>query len=318
MNLLHELAGGLLGPVLAVVSLHVGKDPDERPVLRHAVGVNTIPDDTRLGAVHLTVSDLDRSVDYSEREIGLSVRGREAGRAALGTGGDDLLVLVEEHGAKPADGFSGLYHFALLVPEREDLARWLAHAARDRVQLVGLSDHFVSEALYLRDPDHHGIEIYADRPRELWDGQVWQRMTSLPLDTDALLSVLDDPASAPFDGLAPGTIMGHIHLRVAEIAPTVAFYGDSLGFGLMAQLGAHAAFLSAGGYHHHLGANTWESAGRGQAPVGHATLHHATIVLPSTDARDTLVERAGGAVDEVDGASVIYDPSGNRLALTTA
>ena len=246
------------------------------------------------------------------------MREREAGRAALGTGGEDLLVLVEEPGAKPADGFSGLYHFALLVPERADLARWLAHAARDRVQLVGLSDHFVSEALYLRDPDHHGIEIYADRPRELWDGQVWQRMTSLPLDTDDLLSVLDDPASAPFDGLAPGTIMGHVHLRVAEIAPTVAFYGDSLGFGLMAQLGAHAAFLSAGGYHHHLGANTWESAGRGQAPAGYATLRHATIVLPSSEARDTLVERAGGAVDEVDGAPVIQDPSGNRLALTTA
>ena len=186
------------------------------------------------------------------------------------------------------------------------------------MQLVGLSDHFVSEALYLRDPDHHGIEIYADRPRELWDGQVWQRMTSLPLDTDDLLSVLDDPASSPFDGLARGTIMGHVHLRVAEIASTVAFYGDSLGFGLMAQLGAHAAFLSAGGYHHHLGANTWESAGRGQAPAGYATLRHATIVLPSTDARDTLVERAGGAVDEVDGAPVIQDPSGNRLALTTA
>jgi catechol 2,3-dioxygenase len=289
--------------------------------LRHADGVTTaatIPDETRLGAVHLTVADLERSVDYYEREIGLSVREREAGRAALGTGGEDLLVLVEEPGAKPADGFSGLYHFALLVPERADLARWLAHAARDRVQLVGLSDHFVSEALYLRDPDHHGIEIYADRPRELWDGQVWQRMTSLPLDTDDLLSVLDDPASSPFDGLAPGTVMGHVHLRVAEIAPTVAFYGDALGFGLMAQLGAHAAFLSAGGYHHHLGANTWESAGRGQAPAGYASLRHATIVLPSSAARETLVERAGGQVDEADGAPVIEDPSGNRLALTTA
>jgi catechol 2,3-dioxygenase len=280
--------------------------------------VAEVPADTRLGAVQLTVADLGRSVDYYERDIGLVVREREAGRAALGTGGEDLLVLVEEPGAKPADGFSGLYHFALLVPERQDLARWLAHAARDRVQLVGMSDHFVSEALYLRDPDHHGIEIYADRPRELWDGQVWQRMTSLPLDTDDLLSVLDDPASAPFEGVAQGTVMGHVHLRVAEIAPTVAFYGDSLGFALMAQLGAHAAFLSAGGYHHHLGANTWESAGRGQAPAGYATLGHATIVLPSTDARDTLVERAGGAGGEVDDAPVILDPSGNRLALTTA
>jgi catechol 2,3-dioxygenase len=321
VRLLHELAGRLLGTLVAVVSLHVTRDPDERPVLRHADGVTTaatIPDDTRLGAVHLTVSDLDRSVDYYEREIGLSVRERDARRAALGVGGADLLVLVEEPGAKPADGFSGLYHFALLVPERSDLARWLAHAARDRVQLVGLSDHFVSEALYLRDPDHHGIEIYADRPRELWEGQVWQRMTSLPLDTDDLLAVLDDPASAPFDGLAPGTVMGHVHLRVSEIAPTVAFYGDSLGFGLMAQLGAHAAFLSAGGYHHHLGANTWESAGRGQAPAGYASLRHATIVLPSSEARDMLMERAGNGVGEADGAPVIQDPSGNRLVLTIA
>src|SRR5829696_7692607 len=140
-----------------------------------AAAVDEIPAGTRLGAVHLTVADLDRAVEYYEREIGLALRERDHGQAALGTGGEDLLVLVEEQGAKPADGFSGLYHFALLVPDRTDLARWLAHAARDRVQLVGMSDHFVSEALYLRDPDHHGIEIYADRPRELWEGEVWER-----------------------------------------------------------------------------------------------------------------------------------------------
>jgi catechol 2,3-dioxygenase len=283
-----------------------------------AAAVDEIPAGTRLGAVHLTVADLDRSVEYYEREIGLALRERDHGQAALGTGGEDLLVLVEEPGAKPADGFSGLYHFALLVPDRTDLARWLAHAARDRVQLVGMSDHFVSEALYLRDPDHHGIEIYADRPRELWEGQVWQRMTSLPLDTDDLVSVLDDPTSTPFDGLPRGTVMGHVHLRVAEIAPTVAFYGDALGFALMAQLGAHAAFLSAGGYHHHIGANTWESAGAGQAPAGYASLRHATVVLPSADTRDALVERAGGAVEAIDGSPVVRDPSGNRLALAIA
>ncbi len=322
------MAGRFFRGLVGFVVLHVRPDPDGRPVLRHADGVNqldseepaaaAIPAATRLGAVHLTVADLDRSVDYYEREIGLAVRERGDARAALGAGGDDLLVLVEEPGAKPADGFSGLYHFALLVPDRADLASWLAHAARDRVQLVGMSDHFVSEALYLRDPDHHGIEIYADRPRELWEGQVWQRMTSVPLDTDDLASALDDPASASFEGLAPGTVMGHVHLRVSEIAPTVAFYGDALGFDLMAQLGAHAAFLSAGGYHHHLGANTWESAGAGQAPSGYASLRHATVVLPSAESRDALVERAGGSVDEVDGSPVIRDPSGNRLALATA
>lgn len=292
-------------------------DPEES-VIGGSSAVDEIPADTRLGAVHLTVADLGRSVGYYEREIGLAVREREAGRATLGAGGEDLLVLVEEPGAKPADGFSGLYHFALLVPDRADLAQWLAHAARDQVHLVGMSDHFVSEALYLRDPDHHGIEIYADRPRELWEGKVWQRMTSLPLDTEDLVSVLDDAGSAPFAGLPRGTVMGHVHLRVSEIAPTVAFYGDALGFALMAQLGAHAAFLSAGGYHHHLGANTWESAGTGQAPVGYASLRHATIVLPDSDARDALVEQAGGAADVVDGSPVVRDPSGNRLALAIA
>ncbi len=292
-------------------------DPEEATARAEPI-VAAIPADTRLGAVHLTVADLDRSVGYYEREIGLVVREREVGRAALGAGGEDLLVLVEEPGAKPADGFSGLYHFALLVPHRADLARWLAHAAREQVRLVGVSDHFVSEALYLRDPDHHGIEIYADRPRELWEGQVSQRMTSLPLDTEDLVSILDDSTSASFDGLPQDTVMGHVHLRVSEIAATVAFYGDALGFGLMAQLGAQAAFLSAGGYHHHLGANAWESAGAGQAPAGYASLRHATVVLPSVDTRDALVERAGGAADKVDGAPVIRDPSGNRLALATA
>ena len=327
VRLLHELAGRFLRMFVAVVGLHVREDPDARTLLRHAHDVSpldpdeptaqAVPADTRLGAVHLTVADLDRSVGYYEREIGLAVRERDAERAVLGAGGEDLLVLVEEAGAQPADGFSGLYHFALLVPDRVDLARWLAHAARDRVQLVGMSDHFVSEALYLRDPDHHGIEIYADRPRELWEGQVWQRMTSLPLDTEDLASVLHGP-SASFDGLPEGTIMGHVHLRVSEIATTVAFYGDALGFGLMAQLGAHAAFLSAGGYHHHLGANTWESAGVGQAPAGYATLRHATVVLPSAESRDALAVRAGGAVDDVHGSPVVLDPSGNRLALATA
>jgi catechol-2,3-dioxygenase len=136
---------------------------------------------TSLGAVHLTVSDLERSLDYYGREIGLTELERGAGRASLGAGDTELLVLREEPGARPADGYTGLFHLALLVPDRASLARWLAHAARDRVALTGLSDHDVSEALYLRDPDHHGIEIYADRPRELWDGQVGARLTTVPL-----------------------------------------------------------------------------------------------------------------------------------------
>ena len=131
----------------------------------------SIPAATRMGAVHLTVGDLDRSLRYYGGQVGLELLGREGGTASLGAGGIELLGLVEEPGAQPAGRHTGLFHFALLVPERADLARWLAHAARDRVPLVGMSDHFVSEALYLTDPDGHGIEIYHDRPREVWEGK---------------------------------------------------------------------------------------------------------------------------------------------------
>jgi catechol 2,3-dioxygenase len=266
-----------------------------------------VPPDTRMGAVHLTVADLDRSLAYYESQIGLRVHARDEGRAQLGTGGEDLLVLTEEPGARPADGFSGLFHFALLVPERVDLARWLAHAARDRVGLSGLSDHFVSEAIYLRDPDHHGIEIYADRPRERWEGQV-ERLTTLPLDTNDLLATLEDPLAEPFDGLAGGTVMGHVHLCIADVAESVRYYRDVVGFGLMVQLGDQAAFLSAGGYHHHLGGNTWQSAGRPYAPEGHARLTQMTIVLPDDASRAAVAERVGGVE--------VRDPSGIPIVLS--
>jgi catechol 2,3-dioxygenase len=270
-----------------------------------------------MGAVHLTVADLERSIGFYDKAIGLRVHDRAAGRAALGTGGDDLLVLLEEPGARPARGYCGLYHYALLVPERHDLARWLAHAARERVPLAGLADHYVSEAIYLSDPDEHGIEIYWDRPREVWEGQVAQRMTTLPLDVNSLLGELGDPATDGFGGLPAATLMGHVHLRVAEMPRTVAFYRDVLGFALMASLGT-AAFLSAGGYHHHLGANTWESARAPQAPRGFATLREATIVLPSAAEVDRLADqasRAGHDAEPRDGGVLLHDPSGNPLVL---
>ncbi|HEX5193981.1 MAG TPA: VOC family protein [Solirubrobacteraceae bacterium] len=280
-----------------------------------------LPASTTVGAVHLTVADLDRSIEYYGNAVGLNVLQRDGGSASLGCGERELVCLVQEPGAQPARGHTGLYHFALLLPERVDLARWLAHAARDRVALVGLSDHFVSEALYLSDPDEHGIEIYWDRPRELWEGRVADRMTTLPLDADSLLGELQDPGSEPFDGLPSGTVMGHVHLKVARIDETIAFYRDVLGFALMAQLGPYAAFLSAGGYHHHMGANTWESAGATMAPPGSAALRHATIVLPDAGERDRVLERlerSGHSPEHDASAPMISDPSGNVLALGIA
>jgi catechol 2,3-dioxygenase len=293
------------------------RDPEELDA-RAAPAHGEISEATTVGPVHLTVADLGSSLDYYRRTIGLERLGHEEGRLSLGSGGRELLCLVQEAGARRAPGHTGLYHFALLVPRRADLARWLAHAVRDRVALVGLSDHFVSEALYLADPDGHGIEIYWDRPRELWEGQVAARMTTLPLDHESLLGELEDPLSEPFDGLPSGTVMGHVHLKVASVEDTVAFYRDILGFALTAQLGPQAAFFSAGGYHHHVGANIWESAGGAPPPPGAAALRHATVVLPDARERDRVLERVrrrGHPVQEHELGPLVRDGSGNPLLL---
>src|SRR5215208_1956606 len=188
----------------------------------------------RMGAVHLTVSDLARSVDYYERVLGLQVHSRANGNAALGAGGEDLLVLYEEQGAEPAPRSTGLFHFALLLPSRHDLARWLAYAAALKVRFEGMSDHLVSEAIYLRDPDWHGIEIYRDRPRAEWerDGE-FVKMATLPLDVQGLVSTLEE-GEPPFAQMPRDTTMGHVHLQVAEIPATEAFY-TRLGFDLQAR-----------------------------------------------------------------------------------
>ena len=274
-----------------------------------------IAPDAHMGLVELSVSDLDRSLAYWQDAIGLRVLARENGTAELGVDAP-LLRFVEEPGARPADGFAGLFHVALLVPDRRSLGRFLAHAAREQIPLEGLSDHDVSEAIYLRDPDRHGIELYADRPRELWEGKVARGMTTMPLDTEDLLGELPDAAADPFAGLPAGTRMGHVHLRVAAIPETVAFYRDVVGFGVEALIGAQAAFLAAGGYHHHLGANTWESAGAPAAPPGTATLTRMTILVPDAGTVDAVAERAG-AKPGPEGLA-LQDPSGNPVLVAPA
>jgi catechol 2,3-dioxygenase len=163
------------------------------------------------------------------------------------------------------------------------------------VPLSGLSDHFVSEAIYLRDPDHHGIEIYADRPRALWEGKVREQMTTLPLDTDDLLRGIE---LAPYDGMPGATTMGHVHLCVADVEASVDFY-RSLGFDLMATYGDQAAFLSTEGYHHHVGVNTWQSKGEPYAPDDRTRLTRMTVL---------------GAPEERD----VRDPSGIPVAFASA
>jgi catechol 2,3-dioxygenase len=233
-----------------------------------------ISPDAHMGLVELSVSDLDRSLAYWQDAIGLRVLSRQNGTAELGAD-TPLVRFVEEPGARSAHGFTGLFHVALLVPDRPSL-----------------SDHVVSEAIYLRDPDYHGIEVYADRPREQWEGQVSQRMTTIPLDTDSLLA---EAGEGEFDGLPDGTKVGHVHLCVRDVDETIGFYRDRLGLGLTAHLGDQAAFLSAGGYHHHVAGNTWESRGAEPAPEGTARLRRFTIVLPDDAEVDRVAERVGEA-----------------------
>src|SRR4051794_36519576 len=239
-----------------------------------------IAPEARMGSVHLTVSELGRSLDYYQRLVGLQVHARDDTTARLGAGGEDLVVLYEEQGAEPAPRNTGLFHIALLLPSRHDLARWLAHAVKQEARFEGMSDHLVSEAIYLRDPDWHGIEIYRDRPRSEWEREgEFIKMATEPLDVQGVLSALDG-GETEFERIAPGTTMGHVHLQVADIPAAEQFYGDVLGFDVQARYGSQATFLSAGGYHHHLGANTWNSRGAAAAPAGSATLRHATVLLP--------------------------------------
>jgi catechol 2,3-dioxygenase len=287
-----------------------------------AEAVTKIAPSTTVGAVHLTVADLDRSLDYYSKAIGLRARERADGTAFLGAGGDDLLVLHEEPGARPVHGHSGLFHYALLLPERSDLARWLVHAAREHIALTGMSDHLVSEAIYLQDPDGHGIEIYRDRPRSEWE---WDgdrvRMATLPLDASALVEVLEGAAPPDFSGLPAGTRMGHVHLHVADVPEAEAFYNGTLGFDVVARYGADATFMSAGGYHHHIGANVWAGRGVTPPPPGSAALRHATILLPDAAEVDRVVARVaneGQEPEQTEDGTLVRDPSGNALLLTSS
>ena len=275
---------------------------------------------TTVGAVELGVADLRRSVGYYTRSIGLRLQAETEGAAALGAGGETLVRLVEQRGAVASPRSTGLFHLALRVPDRPSLARWLAHAARERVALQGMSDHFVSEAVYLGDPDGHGIEVYRDRPRAHWEGEV-ARMTTLPLNVTDLFSELEDPATEPFDGLPGGTDMGHVHLQVRDVREAVAFYRDVIGFELMATYGGQAAFLAAGGYHHHVGVNSWNSEGSGPPAAGAAALRQMTIVLPGADALGEADERLGAAGvvrTEHERGLLVRDPSGVPLLLAIA
>jgi catechol 2,3-dioxygenase len=268
----------------------------------------------RLGPVHLTVTDLDSSVPFYERSIGLQTQRRENGRAALGAGGEELLVLVEEPGARPAGRHAGLYHFALLHPSRSELARAARRLLDTRTPISGASDHGVSEAIYLPDPDGNGIELAADRAPERWgDLTDPTAIGPAPLDLEDLLG--SAAGEEPQAQASPGLAVGHLHLHVGDIERALSFWRDAIGFEVMTQFPS-AAFIAADGYHHHLGLNTWRGEGVPPAPDGVVGLRHWTIVPGDAGEVAAVRDRvaaAGADVEERPGGFLTRDPWRNAV-----
>jgi catechol 2,3-dioxygenase len=277
----------------------------------------TLPATLRLGPVHLTVTDLDRSVEFYERSIGLRTNRRGDGEAVLGAGGEDLLVLVEEPGARRAGRHAGLYHFALLHPSRLELARAAKRLIATRTPVSGASDHNISEAIYLPDPDGNGIELAADRARETWGDLSDPTAVGgpMPLDMEDLLASVED--EEPQAEASPELRVGHLHLHVGDIDGALRFWRDGVGFQVMTSFPS-AAFIAAGGYHHHLGLNTWRGEGVPPQPDGVVGLRHWTIFLDDAEhvaAVRERVEATGAEVEDRPDGFLAWDPWRNAVAV---
>jgi catechol 2,3-dioxygenase len=265
-----------------------------------SVSSPVLPATLRLGAVHLTVSDLGRLVAFYEDAIGLRLHSRENSLAAMGVGEEDLLVLYEEPGARRAGRYAGLYHYALLFDSREELARAALRLAATRTPIQGASDHGTHEAIYLPDPDGNGIELATDRPRERWPEPLEYAGGPQPLDLDGLLATV--ASEEPREHTGPGLAIGHLH--VGNLERGLGFSRDMLGFKLMTFIPGAAAFVAAGGYHHHLGFNVWRGEGVPPVPEGRVGLRHWTVVLEDSRQVAAVAERvraAGISTEEREG-----------------
>ncbi|HEX3518032.1 MAG TPA: VOC family protein [Solirubrobacteraceae bacterium] len=274
---------------------------------------STIDPALRIGAVELAVSDLQRSADFYERVLGLPLVSNDDETAVLGPDREHP-ALVLRRLASPIpepQGATGLFHVAWLHPSRASLAETVRRVAAGGWHFDGASDHGVSEALYLSDPDGLGIEIYADRPRERWqrppEGK-GVRMYTLPLDLDDLLAQAAEPTTA----MAPGSGVGHVHLKVADVDRTDSFYRDVLGFEEQVRIPS-AAFLSAGGYHHHLGLNSWQSRGGSPAPENAPGLRRVDFELGGAEALEQLAQGPAGAALQV--ADGVNESPAERISL---
>jgi catechol 2,3-dioxygenase len=279
-----------------------------------------LPAVTTVGPVTLQVADLARSIDYYERVLGLRVLRGSPQSATLGTmdGVTPLVALRERKGATPVPrrGRLGLYHFAILLPSRGALGAFVKHLSASNVH-AGMSNHLVSEAIYLTDPDGLGIEVYADRPRSEWKHEGRQLvMATEPLDVGDLTRAAGD---ARWEGMPAGTVMGHIHLFVDDLDAAAAFYHAALGFDKMVWSYPGALFMSAGGYHHHLGTNTW-ATGAVPAAEQDARLLEWEIRIPSNAVEPAIasLRAAGATIKASDGSYLVRDPWGTMLRISAS
>ncbi|WP_410768690.1 VOC family protein [Fontibacillus sp. BL9] len=252
----------------------------------------SIHPETQLGAVRLKITNMEHSLTFYQEVIGLRILNRQGSVAELTTDGQSPLLILEEdpqYRRLPERSVSGLYHFAILVPDRLTLGVALRNMAHHKIPL-GQGDHLVSEALYLNDPDGNGIEVYADRPRDTWkrDDQGEIMMTTDPVDIDGLLAISE---GAEWNGLPSGTKIGHVHFHVGNLQTAKHFYCDILGFDIVAHYGSAALFISAGGYHHHIGLNLWAGAGAPAAPEDAVGLRYFTITAPDRGALAEIERR---------------------------
>jgi catechol 2,3-dioxygenase len=281
-----------------------------------------IHSETNIGLVKLRITDLKRSLAFYQEVVGLKVLKVEDHTAELTADGVKPLVLLEEVASAevaPRRKYAGLYHFAILVPDRQSLGLALRNLISSKIH-IGQADHLVSEALYIADPDNNGIEIYYDRPRSTWkrDDNNHYMMAVDPIDWDGLLALAGDEA---WNGLPQGTTIGHIHLHVSSLSEARKFYTEVLGFEVVAHMENSALFVSAGQYHHHIGLNIWAGVGAPLAPVSGAGLAYYTIVVPDHEALEAVHNRltnAGVAVEKSGGWLVFKDPTGIELHLGVA
>jgi catechol 2,3-dioxygenase len=268
--------------------------------------------------VHLLVINFRKSLTFYREVLGFQLLAQSEQKAVLTADGTTPLLTIEQPDTvvprQPRT--TGLYHFALLLPRRSELAKALRHLIQIGYPLQGASDHLVSEAVYLADPDGNGIEIYADRPSSDWaweHGQV--AMDTKPIDAEHLLA---ETSGEIWNGLPAETVMGHIHLQVSNLKEAEQFYCKGLGFNLVNKYGRQALFISTNGYHHHIGLNTWNSEGSPAPAKNSAGLKHFSLILPSEDERQQIIEQLkhmDAFLIEEDGKTMTRDPSGNEIQL---